>query len=131
MITRSTHEASSSANAMKPGVSATLILAVPFLAMATFVRSITDKGIPVAVMGYYLLPEDAPEFDGCIAHFPELSRRQALLADSSNLIIFVDGAAAMSPDNREAFDGDRIHPSPVGSALLGNAIADAVRGAID
>jgi len=99
-------------------------------AMADFVREVTDAGVRVMIMGYYGLPETAEfGFDECSALIPELSLRQAALAESDAMIAFADAVEVVDGTDLSMFDDDHVHPSIEGGAVVGEFLADAIRAA--
>ena len=98
-------------------------------AMADFATSVADSGVQVLIMGYYRIPEDAPDFEGCNAIIPELSQRQASLAALHDGITFADASSVLDGEDLAMYDEDMIHPSLQGCQTLGTFLAEAIQSA--
>ena len=98
-------------------------------AMADFARSVAAKGHGVVLLGYYGTSVAGGPFAACADELTELSRRLKLLANSNPAILFVDAKDAIDPANLELYARDLAHPSPDGSALIGQRIAAAIAAA--
>lgn len=97
--------------------------------LAELAATVTNTGAKLAIMGYYRLPPDAPDFDGCGPWLESLSARQARLADANPAVHFVDASAVVDGTDLDLFFRDRVHPSVAGSAVIGQHIAEALRDA--
>ena len=90
-----------------------------------FVEGILDSGAQVALMSYYGMPDDAEfGFHRCNEEVEILRQRYQSFADRHEGMILVDAALVVSPDTTpQAYDDDRVHPSPEGSRLVGEYFA--------
>ena len=95
--------------------------------MADLVERITGDGHQVALMGYYRVPENAPEFTNCEVASGELNSRYEGLAAQYDSVIYVASSDVMTPDQIELYDEDLIHPSVEGSRVVGEYIAEQMR----
>lgn len=95
--------------------------------MAELVERITGDGHQVALMGYYRVPDNAPEFTNCEEASGELNSRYEGLAAQYDSVIYVASSDVMTPDQIELYDDDLIHPSVEGSRVVGEYIAEQMR----
>ncbi len=101
-------------------------------ALPALVDQALADGLSVVVMGYPTLPDDARYgFDRCHDELPRLHARYRAAADRRPGVTFVDMAAAIDGEDPALFDTDRVHPSVVGAAIMGERVADAIRSAED
>ncbi|MFT5680121.1 MAG: acyl-CoA thioesterase-1 [Myxococcota bacterium] len=99
-------------------------------AMADFAAGVTAEGVKVMIMGYYVVPETAEfGFDQCMTLLPELSARQAALAESDPMIWFADASEVVTGDDLSMYDEDHVHPSLDGSVVVGDFLAEAISAA--
>ena len=91
-----------------------------------FIEGILNTGSRVALMSYYGMPADAEfGFHRCNEEVEILRQRYQALADRYDTMILVDAALVVTPDGTpEAYDDDRVHPSPTGSRLVGELFAE-------
>ena len=97
--------------------------------MADLVERITGDGHPVTIMGYYEVPDGAPEFTNCVEASGELNARYEGLAAQYDSVLYVDSSEVMTPDQVDLYDEDLIHPSVEGSRVVGEYIAEQIRSA--
>lgn len=94
------------------------------------VRNIVSDGANVMLVGYYDARSDADfGFDRCGDEVAELRRRMELTAGRTDGVWFVSAADVVSTDDTEAYAEDRVHPSVVGSELVGAHVAAAIQDA--
>ncbi len=80
----------------------------------------------VFILGYYGIAGDRRgEFDECEDDLIELERRLTRLADTRPNVTVVQIRDAIT-GKPALYDNDRIHPSPAGSAIIGDRIARAL-----
>ncbi len=84
------------------------------------------QGARVLWLGYYRAPETR-SFQGCRPGLVEIERRVARLASARAGVFFLDAEDLLNPPLRGHFDRDRTHPSPLGSRLIGAALADIIK----
>ena len=80
-------------------------------------------------MGYYKIPEDAPDFEGCDPIIQTLSQRQERLAQQNNAISFADASTVLDGQDISMYDEDMIHPSIKGCQTIGTFLAEAIQNA--
>ena len=96
-------------------------------ALSDFINARTDEGIKVIYMGYYDVPDSAEfGFDRCRNLLPQLMARVELLAEANDLLWFVDAGDVVDSANLDYFLDDRVHPSPLGSRVIGYQIAEQI-----
>ncbi len=89
-----------------------------------FVDDVTGQGFRVIMFGYYSMPPTAQYgFANCNDAVDTYSQRQQLLAQSNENVWFVDGRQIVDPNDLTLYDDDHVHPSELGSRLIGQAIA--------
>ncbi len=99
-------------------------------ALPKLVSTALAEGVRIVIMGYYSVPPTAEYgFAGCNDVVSTYSGRMALLADNNENVWFVDAGSVMSPANLDAYDDDHVHPSELGSRLIGQAIASQILAA--
>lgn len=92
------------------------------------VRNIASDGVNVMLVGYYDLRSDADfGFDRCGDEVTELRTRMELTAGRTDGVWFVSAADVVSVDDTDAYAEDRVHPSTVGSELVGEHVAAAIQ----
>lgn len=97
-------------------------------ALPDFARELAGAGTEVLIMGYYGLPAGAEfGFDRCGEELEVLSQRQSALADSSERIHFADTREVVDGTDESMFDGDLVHPSVAGSAVVGRFLAQYIQ----
>lgn len=84
---------------------------------------VVEAGSTLAIMGYYTLPADAPDFEGCGPWIERLSDREAALAASDPAVVFADAAEVVDGTDPAMFFPDRVHPSVVGGEVVGTHVA--------
>lgn len=92
-------------------------------------QALTD-GAQVALLTLYELPESASfGFGKCGDALDELHARYARVADTRDDVVLVEMGAVMHPETTpEAYRGDGVHPTELGSALVGEWLAEALVG---
>jgi len=96
-------------------------------ALPAFAAPILDSGVRIAFMGYYTVPDTAQfGFHLCNDEITLFRERLVQWADAEPTVIFVDAAEVMSPDGRENYAEDNVHPSVSGSRTLGTHLAEAI-----
>ncbi|MEJ8560807.1 SGNH/GDSL hydrolase family protein [Yoonia sp. GPGPB17] len=100
-------------------------------AMPRFFDSVRSDGPQIIVMGYYMAPIVGGEFAGCEADFTTLNDRLAAYAARTTGVYYAPADAVIDPTNNGHYDPDLIHPSPLGSRLIGLQMADIIRSATD
>jgi lysophospholipase L1-like esterase len=94
------------------------------------IAEIRETGPRVAVVGYYDGPEGAETaFTPCLPLFDVMTERLERLAAGDPGLIVVDATPVLPSPRLELFDADGVHPSPAGSALIGQALARAIERA--
>ena len=95
-------------------------------AMVDFARTRAAEGMRVMMMGYYVVrPGGAPA--ACIEMIGELAARQQQAAERSEGVYFFDSRNVIDAGDAGNYDPDGLHPSPQGSAHIGQGIAEAIR----
>jgi lysophospholipase L1-like esterase len=99
-------------------------------AIPAFVEKVTARGSRVLYMGYY----DAPEaggggFEACGDDFATFNARLARMADALDGAFYASAAAVIDPADLSHYDADRVHPSVLGSRLIGEHLAEAIEAA--
>lgn len=100
-------------------------------AMPQLLARIRADGPQVVIMGYYFLPEGSEDFAGCADVFTALNSRLDAYADQTAGVYFAPASAVIDPENPAHFDPDGVHPSPLGSRLIGARIAALIAAAPD
>jgi lysophospholipase L1-like esterase len=85
-------------------------------------------GAQVLWLGYYQAPQSG-SFRGCRPGLVKLERRIAAYARTQPGVFFIDAEDVMEPADEALLASDRTHPSPLGSAVIGRALAEAIRRA--
>lgn len=89
-----------------------------------FVRGAIATGSKVMYVGYYDLPDGAEfGFDRCGDEVDIFNTRLVEMADAIAGVWFVSAEDAVMADGLAAYDDDLVHPSVLGSALIGEEIA--------
>ncbi len=97
-------------------------------ALPAFVEQIIDAGSQVVFISYYDVPEDAPDtFPQCRDIMQTYDERLALLAAQFPSFYVVDAEDVIQPSNLEFYDDDFLHPSLLGSEVIGELVADLIR----
>lgn len=78
-------------------------------------------------MGYYQATQSS--FSGCRPALVELERRVAAYARSNAGVYFVDSESVFDHQDGTLFASDKTHPSPKGSALIGQFLARQIADA--
>ncbi len=95
--------------------------------LPSLVARIRATGARVAYVGYYDGAEAEPTaFTACQGAFDLMNARLQELAARDAGLLFVDAGTVIDTADIGLYDGDRIHPSPRGSATIGRAIARAI-----
>lgn len=96
------------------------------------VHEAVGQGARVVVVAYYNVPPTADYgFDRCNDEVDELRARQQLLADGHPDVFLVDAGELFSPDQLEHYHDDHAHPSPLGSRVIGEAVAARIASVED
>lgn len=99
-------------------------------ALPDLVNGVVADGVRVVVFGYYNVPPTADYgFADCNSEVAELRDRLLQLAESTDDVWFVDGTEIFDPGDLEYYDDDHVHPSALGSELIGEAIAAQILSA--
>ena len=94
-----------------------------------FVKTMTEAGHRVLILGYYGMPETADYgFDRCNDEAALLNQRYADVAASVEGAYFFDLGQVVSPSDLRDYDADHVHPSERGTQNLGVAVADFLNG---
>lgn len=96
----------------------------------TLISRIRSAGARVAYVGYYdgaAFGETG--FTPCQNAFDRMNRRLARLAAQDPGVVFLDAGSVIDPESRDHYAPDRVHPSPKASAIIGRALAQAIRRA--
>ncbi len=95
-----------------------------------FALALNDAGAKVMWVGYYAMRDDASfGFERCNEELRVFNERLARLARAHPDIYFVDAGEAITPEQTELYDGDRVHPSLEGAELVGRLVANAIEAA--
>ncbi|MCO4774211.1 MAG: SGNH/GDSL hydrolase family protein [Deltaproteobacteria bacterium] len=95
--------------------------------IADIVEEATAQGSKVLFMGYPELPDGAEfGFDRCGDELTELNARLATLDAQQDAMWFVSAGDVVGADDLDLFDGDRVHPSPAGSQVMGDYVAETI-----
>ena len=92
-------------------------------ALITRARS---TGAKVLWMGYYRAPNSG-SFQGCRPGLVEIERRIAKLAQATPGVSFVDSEDVITPRDPSLYAADATHPSPKGSAVIGQYLAKTIK----
>lgn len=92
-------------------------------ALPQFARRVVADGARAVVMRYYPVSVRGGPFAPCAATLSELGHRQARMAQALANVTFVDAGDAVRPDDLSAYGVDLVHPTPAGSATIGQLIA--------
>lgn len=95
--------------------------------MVDLLGKITSDGHQMAILGYYMVPDDAPEFTNCSDEVVTLNSRFSALAEQHDDVIYIAAAEVMAPSQRNLYDDDLIHPSEQGSRVVGEYMAQQMR----
>lgn len=97
-------------------------------AMPALAERALGDGARVILVGYYGMPESAWYGLGdCGAELDALKLRYADYAAATPGVTYVDLARAVSwPEDRDAYDFDRVHPDPAGAEALGRLLAEVM-----
>lgn len=90
---------------------------------------VVEAGSQLAVMGYYTLPGDAPDFEGCDPWIDALSARQEALAASDPGVFFTAASEVVDGTDLAMFFPDKVHPSVAGAEIIGTHVAGRMREA--
>lgn len=90
-----------------------------------FVGRLRGSGAKVLWMGYHA-GSGQGGFEGCRDDLVEIERRIAVLAARSDGVVFADAETVFDNTDPANFAGDRTHPSPRGSAVIGRYLADVI-----
>lgn len=93
-------------------------------AIVSLVEQAISDGAYVAWVGYMRPMPDAEAFQGCEAELDELARRLAILDESLQEMVVVNGAEIGTGEEEELYDADGYHPSATGSEAVGTAVAE-------
>ena len=96
-------------------------------AFPTFVGQVAGRGTQVLVIGYYPISDQGGPFAHCRTELDELAARQSKMADLLPSVIFVDSGRVIGSGDTAAYSPDLVHPSPRGTALIGQLLASVIR----
>ena len=85
-----------------------------------------STGAKVLWMGYYRAPNSGT-FQGCRPGLVELERRIAKLAQATPGVFFQDSEDVVTPRDPSLYASDATHPSPKGSAVIGQYLAQTIK----
>ena len=92
----------------------------------TFTKMLIEPlaaGAEVIILGYPPVSLRGGPFRACAEQLAVLSARQAELAARVPGVTFVDARDVISPDDRQAYGIDRVHPTPYATQLMAELIA--------
>ena len=89
-------------------------------------RAVSD-GKRVAWVGYMRPMDSAEEFSTCDAELDVIRERMTTLDEQQPDMVFVDSATFGTGVETELYAEDGYHPSPQGSAAIGEALAEQVQ----
>ncbi|WP_294619244.1 SGNH/GDSL hydrolase family protein [uncultured Roseovarius sp.] len=92
----------------------------------TLINRARSTGAKVLWMGYYRAPNSG-SFQGCRPGLVEIERRVARLARTSSGVFFVDSEDVIAPRDPSLYAADATHPSPKGSAVIGQYLAQTIK----
>lgn len=94
-------------------------------AIPLLVEELRGQGSRVIWVDYYT----APRYAGttCELTYKEFGLRVSRMADRLSGVIFIDLDETFRADDLSLFDQDRLHPSPKGSALIAEAVAELLK----
>lgn len=92
-----------------------------------FILPLARSGVAIYWLDYPAVPTGGGPFSPCIDELAVLTDRLQRLADRVPRMTYVSGKAAMDADNPAHYDPDRIHPSPLGAALLARHLAGVMQ----
>ena len=90
--------------------------------VVSLVDAVTEGGHRVILYGYFRANDNGGEISSCQALYTLLNRFSALGDDRDN-VLYVDAADAVTPESPE-FYADEIHPSPEGSRVIAELLAE-------
>lgn len=93
------------------------------------VRNITKSGARVMLLGYYRGNEKPNPFSICTEEVGALNARLARFAAETPGVYYVAAADVIDPANPRHWYFDRVHPSRLGSRLIGEQVAKAMETA--
>jgi len=85
-----------------------------------------STGAKVLWTGYYRAPNSG-SFQGCRPGLVELERRIATLAQATPGVFFRDSEDVITPRDPSLYAADATHPSPKGSAVIGQYLAQTIK----
>lgn len=96
--------------------------------MYDLIDLVQADGAKLAIVGYYQVPEDSVgNFDGCNEYGGMLNERYRAIADADPDVVFVETFGIMDYETHpEYFMWDHVHPSDVGSSIIGNLVAAVI-----
>lgn len=84
-----------------------------------------QTGARVVWLGYYQAPESS-SFKGCRSGLVEMESRIQTYAKSRSGVFFIDAENVFDANDPSLLAGDKTHPSPEGSRILGSFLARAI-----
>lgn len=96
--------------------------------LVELVGRITNGGSKLLIVGYAEFPDEPIGF--CNDILADYAERIARLAEQNQSVWFADSREVVTADMDAAFDGDGVHPTVLGAALMGNH-AGAILAAAD
>lgn len=94
--------------------------------IATLINRARGTGAKVLWMGYYRAP-NSRTFQGCRPWLVELERRIARFAQTTPGVVFIDSEDVIAPRDPSLYASDATHPSPKGSAVIGQYLAQTIK----
>ena len=94
-------------------------------AIPTLVARLRSRGSKIVWVDYYT----SPRYVGttCLSTYQELEARLSRMVSQMSGVTLVELGETFSPNDLSLFDRDRTHPSPKGSALIAQAVANILR----
>ena len=90
-----------------------------------FVKGIAESGLKVLYLGY-AKPPSGSEFEACTATLDVFHSRLQSMANSFNNVFFLPNSNVIDSSNLALFDGDLVHPSILGSKIIGERVAEEI-----
>jgi len=95
-------------------------------AYADFADQVAADGATLLVMDYYPVSDLGGPYVQCVPAFDELTKRLARFAAQRDGVLLIETDAVIAPSNLDAYARDLVHPTPLGSALIGKQIAQVI-----
>ena len=96
--------------------------------LPAFLAGVTDQGIHVAALGYYLVREDVTDVVGaCYDEMFELNARLETMAETNERVWYAPTMPLLDGTDAALYDELGLLPSEEGSALIGTALSNLIR----